>query len=700
MRKYLQTLPMLVAALAGSIPPAAAQTVSFFEGRRAFPAIANTAFSTADFNGDGVTDAIVASPFSISVYPGSTQGSFGLPISTALEQSCGTTVIAADFNKDGKQDYACTISSGFEVALGNGDGTFQAPMLTGYSGLQSISPADFNGDGIVDLVVLSNNTINVYLGNGDGTFKAPVTTGISNGTFGSITPADINGDGLADLVATRSTTVAVLIGTGTGAFQTPQITPLAVSSVGSAVTGDMNKDGLLDIVVTVNQSSSSFPVTHLAVLLQQTGGTFTPAYYTTQYALQHPAIADVNGDRILDVLASTSTGSPTLTVLLGSTGGVLQTPAAYDVPLKTFKVINLRHLTVPDVVFTDGETLQVLDNNESGVFNPGVQAVGGVTTSPCVQGDFNGDGQPDLACLKSFDINILYGSSSATAPLGHLQVIQLIGPASAIAAGDFNNDGLVDLVATLNDGTIQYLENQGNGNFLQVDARSPAGANFSVLAVGDFNKDGKLDLITGGGNYLAGNGDGSFQPPVSFYPGTFLYFGVADFNSDSIPDVVAIKGGSNPPVILLGLGTGQFTATVLTGVHGSFNPAIGDLNGDGKPDIVIPAGYLGTTVLLNQGNGVFTREPYVVSDFWPPTISATLADLNGDGKLDLVYGILNFSVYAVTGNGNGTFSSTADIIGYGVEDSTSLLTLPLTGNGSVGPSIASGSSVITILEPH
>ena len=702
MSNHMKTLSLFLLALAGCAAlPASAQTFPYFEGRAAFPAVANTAFTTADFNGDGVIDALVVSPFAVLVYPGSTQGTFGLPISTKLEQSCGTTLIAADFNNDGKEDYACTNNGGFQVALGNGDGTFQAPLLTSYGGLQALSQGDFNGDGTTDLVVLSNNVINVYLGNGNGTFMPPVTTNVSNGSYGTIHPADMNGDGFYDIVATRNTTVAVLLGTGTGAFQTPTITPLSVANVGSTTTGDLNKDGLPDIVVTVNTSGANYAVAHLAVLLQQTGGTFTPSYYITPHPLTHPTISDVNGDRILDVLATTTAGYPALSVFLGSTGGVLQPPVSYSVPAKSFKIANLRQLTVPDVVFTDGETLQVLENNGSGVFNPGVQAMGGVSTSPCVEGDFNGDGQPDLACLNAFNINILYGSSSTTAPLGNLQVIQLLSNATAIAAGDFNGDGLVDLVAILDDNTVQYLENQGGDSFLQTPTRSPAGSTgLKVLATGDFNGDGKLDLITGGSNYLAGNGDGTFAPPVSFYTGTFLYYGVADFNGDGKPDIIAVSGGYNAPVLLLGLGTGQFTATTLTGVHAAFNPAIGDLNGDGKPDIVFPSEYLGVSVLLNQGGGVFTAEPDVVSDFWPPTISATLADVNGDGKLDLVYGIMNYSVYTVTGNGNGTFSSTANIVGVGVEDSTSLLPLAFKGNGAIGTSIASGSSVITILEPQ
>lgn len=135
---------------------------------------------------------------------------------------------------------------------------------------------------------------------------------------------------------------------------------------------------------------------------------------------------------------------------------------------------------------------------------------------------------------------------------------------------------------------------------------------------------------------------------------------------------------------------------MLTGVNGSYGPAIGDLNGDGKPDIAIPAGNFGVTILLNAGGGQFVTAAPIFNDFWPPTVAVTLGDFNGDGKLDVVFGIANSSLWPVAGNGNGTFQATTT--GYSVEDSTSLTTLKLAGTGSAKPSLAAGSSVITVLE--
>jgi hypothetical protein len=248
---------------------------------------------------------------------------------------------------------------------------------------------------------------------------------------------------------------------------------------------------------------------------------------------------------------------------------------------------------------------------------------------------------------------------------------------NAVAVGDFNNDGKLDLAVTSPLSTLGVLLGNGDGTFRT--APSPGQFPSSSLVVGDFNGDGKLDLVTANTynnsvSVLLGNGDGTFQTARNFAAGAQGFpVAVGDFdgrhyaNGLPILDLVTANFYSNTVSVLLGNGDGTFqTARNFAVASGPSFVAIGDLNGDGKADLVVSqfgdfyGNNAGVSVLLGNGDGTF--QPAQVFAAGIPSLAVVVADFNGDGKPDLAlangYG---GGVHVLLGNGDGTFGVAQEV---------------------------------------
>jgi hypothetical protein len=248
------------------------------------------------------------------------------------------------------------------------------------------------------------------------------------------------------------------------------------------------------------------------------------------------------------------------------------------------------------------------------------------------------------------------------------------GPAASVVA-DLNGDGIPDIAtpnASFTEGTVSVLIGNGDGTF-QKPVTYPTGIFAESVAVGDFNNDGILDLAvtcqynssfsSGLVSILLGNGDGTFQPQIPLnLPGFPVGTSVGDFNRDGILDVASVQFSPLTLVVAFGNGDGTFQSPASYDITASnFSPyamAAGDFNGDGALDIAEANSSDGTVgVFLNNGDGTFAAKGYVsVTD--PQWI--TVADTNGDGKQDmLVSDYSDETVVSLLGNGDGTFTKAA-----------------------------------------
>ena len=188
----------------------------------------------------------------------------------------------------------------------------------------------------------------------------------------------------------------------------------------------------------------------------------------------------------------------------------------------------------------------------------------------------------------------------------------------SVAIGDLNGDGKPDLViANYEAITISVLLNSGDGSFeAKRDYRTTSSP--AAVAIADLNRDGAPDLATANidtstVSVLANRGDGSFEAGLEYPTGRGpITVAIGDLNADGKPDLATANGnGGNSISVLLNRGDGSFRAKRDYRTAGStpVSVAIGDLNGDGKPDLVATA-HLGrltgkVSVLLNRGNGSF-----------------------------------------------------------------------------------------------
>jgi hypothetical protein len=380
----------------------------------------------------------------------------------------------------------------------------------------------------------------------------------------------------------------------------------------AAALADVNADGKPDLVVVNSCSSLSDCVEDgsVAVMFGNGDGTFQPAvtYGAGGHGAWAVAAADVNGD-----------GRPDLVVATGSS------------------------------------SVAVLLNDGDGTFQPAViYGSGGFGVNSVAVADVNGDGKPDLLtaneCLREVDngcsgngtVGVLLGNgngtfkSAVTYDAGALD-------SGAIAVADVNGDGKPDLVAAnlsfSNNagGCVSVLLNKGKGKFEPAVVYASGGFEALAVVVKDVNSDGKPDIVVanqfasdnfdiGTVGVLLGNANGTFHEVVAYDSGGYDARGVdvADLNGDGKPDLVVANGcadsscgGNGTWGILLNNGDGTFQQTVSYASGGDYDIKVvaGDLNGDGKPDVVAANGCAANFDCNNGAAGVMINSSTTTYSF-------------------------------------------------------------------------------------
>jgi len=525
---------------------------------------------------------------------------------------------------------AVTDSASFTV-------TFNQPVT-------GVDAADFN---LIATGTVANGTISSVSGSG-ATYTVNVTGITGSGSLGlnlvslptitalpsfaaqatfsagskpaSVTLGDVNGDGKLDMITANynSASVSVLLGNGNGTFKGQQTFATGTQPF-SVTLGDVNGDGTLDIV-TANKGSNN-----ASVLLGNGDGAFkAQTTFATGTSPRSVALGDVNGDGTLDIVTANQ-GSSNVSVLLGTGNGSFA-----------------------------GQAVDTLNAAQS---------------YSVALGDVNGDGKIDIVAGNRSGSNgsLLLGNGDGTFQAS--QVFNAGGAQCFVALGDVNGDGKLDIVIARAGNDVVLVIGNGNGTF-QGPQTVGSGTNPRSVTLRDVNGDGKLDILTANfgstnASVLLGKGNGTFQGAVTFATGTNSRSAtLGDVNGDGRLDIIAANFNSDNASVLLGTGGSAITATfspqqTFAAGNGASSVALGDVNRDGKLDMVTANGQPSTaSVLLGNGNGTFqTQVPFSTGTGTYPR-SVTLGDVNRDGILDIVTANRDSSTVSVLlGNGNGTFQT-------------------------------------------
>lgn len=644
-------------------PGASFDKPAFFES----PVLANDV-ALGDLNGDGVLDAVIpeAGFDMIDVLLGDGEGSFG----PAMSHPGGTTpfqVALGDMNGDGLLDVVATSREDGEVSVlqGNGDGTLaerQSYAIGGAIGYLTLGDLDADGD--LDVVVNNDSMgFDVLKNAGDGTLSVPQRF-LGDDFLFSLVLGDLDGDGDLDLTTSGGRRILVFLNNGQGEFAPFRAipAPVAITNVGVA---DMDGDGDLDLVGF--DSPGFLDDDGVAVFLNRGDATFDAAFTQIHGLGFQLALTDMDGDGDPDVV---TTGIDVVHVVLNLGDGTVASAGRYagNFPSRPF-VGETTGLAIGDTD-ADGDTDVVTVRNRGGMgsvlFNRGDGTLASpmrvpfetreIAASDLIVVDLDNDGSKDIVVAapdSGWPRAYFFEPSGAYVPGPEFGGF---GDRSSLAYADFNGDGLIDIVAGEENVAVTVLLNGGDRTF---DVRDEVRVDGKLVAAGDMNGDGLVDAVAGDGRFLSvllGDGAGGLVEHTSVNnPIGGLDMMLEDVDGNGSLDVLVVSFGR--VLLLLNDGTGTLDEpTLVLEANDTETLVIGDLNGDGLNDLVV-FGFDEVVVALADGAGGFMVDHRYHVDSVPglPATGA-IGDVNGDGDPDIVLPLDDGETSVMLNNGDGTFA--------------------------------------------
>ncbi|MEA2687283.1 MAG: hypothetical protein QOE93_2478 [Actinomycetota bacterium] len=586
---------------------------------------------------------------------------------------------AGDIDGDGKSDAVLATGDSLELYLQK-NGTLAPPAVVPLPGAQTVVVADVDGDGRLDLVVNTSpdpvsGAVVLLRGVGGGQFGPPTVIVAEPQVESQV--GDVTGDGRPDIVTCAYHHVRVYAQANDGSFLAPLSYLGDVNCKGLAL-GDFDGDGRLDVAFP---GGGNRPSSRVDVLSQRADGTFAPATtYRTADIPDAIAAGDMNGDGLTDVvvlhdsweLAGVHTQAPDHS---------LDPERLFVVPYsnlgqpKRLAVGDVTGDGRPDIVAADDQhglivlrnqiprpstttSTSMLPTRTPTVPVPGPSAplfsapqAYDVSSDPktIATGDFNGDGRIDVATATSgpWDPDndekvfvFLAGPDGSPAKSVRYDTDAEGSDVIVLSAGDLDGDGLTDLVLRMREGVDVFL--QRDGGF--IDRKFIELPYASQVDVVDLDDDGTAEMIMSGSSGVSvyrSLGGHAFAPPTVVSAAYQGGLAVGDVTGDGRPDLVTTTAGSALDVFRQ-QSDGSFAEGARYSLPGQFTGsiAVGDVTSDARPDVVVSAGTTGGPIsllrinVLAQTAAGTLAAPVAYENFQPESLR--VGDVNGDGAGDLV----------------------------------------------------------------
>jgi hypothetical protein len=593
---------------------------------------------------------------------------------------------------------------------------FDAPFYAFHVGAfpHSIAAGDFDRDGLLDLATANygqsgggNGTVSVLRGLGDGTFDGAIPRAVGNNPT-DLKAVDVDRDGYVDLVAANEggSSISILYGDGNGAFPTradlivgssprevvifdanlDSLPDLAVAN-GNAhslsvylalssrvfgprvdialnaqpyclATGDLNEDGKPDLV-----TASELGQWVLALFGDGSGGFSSPTTLASGLRATHVMIDHLDSDTHVD-LAVVVNWDNRVTVFPGLGNGSIGAGLNYSVPFgpRRVRASDLNADGVVDLcVATSSSLIGLLLGQGDGTFTTLDPVPAGGSADDALVADFDGDGDGELAVPVEGGNWVRLFPGDGSGAFGAQGSIETAVEASSVSVGDLNEDGAQDYLVThsyVSFASLHLSRPDGGHNSTGL----PSGFGSDHGGVADFNRDGHDDVYVLSSRYARdifvalGVGDGSLEPVVTIR--TVLgpvAAAVGDLNGDEIPDLIVVGIDADSACVHLGTGDGGFAIAQAYAVGG--NPAavcLADLDRDGALD-VIAADRLGLSTLRGNGDGTLMSAVHFAVGVYPVAVAS--GDLNGDQWPDLAaVNASQDSVFLVAGGAGGSLT--------------------------------------------